>query len=91
MKEALGSAAPEPELELTRRLREAERAGERRGGWGQEDRGGGLGSCETMEVSVSAAWGGGTPAGGCLEAALLTRRPRPGPREPRGPAWAPQS
>lgn len=26
---------------------------------------------------------GGTPAGGCLEVALLTRQPRPGPPEPR--------
>lgn len=34
VREALGSAAPEPELELKRRLREAEWAGERRGGWG---------------------------------------------------------
>lgn len=37
MREALGSAAPEPELELKRRLREAESAGERRGGWAWVD------------------------------------------------------
>lgn len=36
------------------------------------------------EGSASAAQGGGTPSGGCLEAALLTRRPRSGPPEPRG-------
>ena len=44
-----------------------------------------------MEVSASAAWGGGTPVGGCLEAALLARRPRPGPLETSSWAWAPQS
>lgn len=86
MREALGFAAPEPERELKRRLREAESAGERPGGLGRVD--------GVLRNDGSVGLGGlgrGDPGrrvsgGGPAYSAALAR-----PAGAEGPAWALQS